>query len=574
MDELEHYFAAGPLPGETPEQEQAQYEAWRDREFAAGREPEEPWEPEDPAPASAGRPQFGQGDEADVLPPGPVLAGLTDFAVLEVGRLSEDELVGVIQGTRRQIAREQYKQVLAVAEFGRRRQAAFEGARGRGVPPGSAPGGFPGEELAMELVVTRAEAGHLIDDAIDLTSRLPRTLAGMKTGQVDLDRAAWVAFYTRGLSEADAARVDEVLAAAAPELRVDQLARKAAALEKRLAPESVKARKERTRRDEQRVEARREVSGNASLSGREMDTADVMASKAYLDALAAQLRAGGVPGPLGSLRVAVLADLTQGRNPLDRLGPQATRLSPVSPDSAADPAPWPGWGTGLDDCEETDGDQAEGAAHHAPVPVPALVNLIVPAGTLLGWSSVPAQAGTWGLLDRDETRVVVTAAARHPRTRWCVTLTAPDGTAIAHGCARGQHASALSDLGPAPPGQLTELLRRLNVTFTPIARGSCGHACAEDHYTPSRALKHLVRARSATCDAPGCDAPAVYADLDHTVPWPEGPTDQCNLAPRCRTHHRAKQAPDWKVEQTEPGVSRWMLPSGRVHTTRPTKYDI
>jgi hypothetical protein len=49
--------------------------------------------------------------------------------------------------------------------------------------------------------------------------------------------------------------------------------------------------------------------------------------------------------------------------------------------------------------------------------------------------------------------------------------------------------------------------------------------------------------------------------------------DQCNLAPRCRTHHRAKQAPDWTVEQLAPGVTRWTLPSGRRHITTPTRHD-
>jgi hypothetical protein len=206
--------------------------------------------------------------------------------------------------------------------------------------------------------------------------------------------------------------------------------------------------------------------------------------------------------------------------------------------------------------------------------MPALINLIVPAGTLLGWSSAPAEAGTWGLLDRDETRTIVNAAAQHPRTRWCVTLTAPDGTAVAHACARGRHHMLLSDLAPQPPpAQLAELLRRLNLTFTPVANGTCDHAEAEEHYTPSRKLKHLIRARTATCDAPGCQAQALNTDLDHTIPWPEGPTEQCNLAPRCRTHHRAKQARDWRVEQSAPGVTRWTLPSGRTHTTTPTRYD-
>ena len=96
---------------------------------------------------------------------------------------------------------------------------------------------------------------------------------------------------------------------------------------------------------------------------------------------------------------------------------------------------------------------------------------------------------------------------------------------------------------------------------------------AEVGYVPSRKLRHLVRARTATCDAPGCGNAAFTADLDHTIPVPDGPTSQANLAPRCRTHHRAKQAPDWKVEQLAPGVTRWTLPSGRSHVIIPTRYD-
>lgn len=483
-------------------------------------------------------PRFWQEEAADMLPPSPLLARLTDTAILDLGSLSDNELIGVLQATRRQQAREQYKQVLVIAEFGRRRQAAFTDALARGIPAGCSPGGFPGEELASELAVTRAEAGHRIDDALDLTTRLPLTLAGMAAGEIDAERAGWIAMYTRSLDPADAAHADETLAAAAPDLREDQLARKAAALEMKLNPEAVKARKEHAKRDGQRVEARREASGNASLAGRELDTADVLASKAYLDAIAAKLRASGlVDGSLDRLRALALTDLTQGRDPLDRIKPG--------------PAPAP-----------------------SPAPVPAMINLIVPAGTLLGWSSAPAQAGAWGLLDRDEARAVAAAAAGHPATRWCMTLTGQDGTALAHGCARGHRPRLLDQLGPQPPPQqLAEFLRRLNLTVTPIAQCDCDHAHAEDGYVPSRKLRHLVRARRATCDAPGCQAQAMNADLDHTVHWPDGPTDQCNLAPRCRSHHRAKQAPDWNVEQPAPGVTRWTLPSGRVHVTTSTHYD-
>jgi hypothetical protein len=262
-----------------------------------------------------------------------------------------------------------------------------------------------------------------------------------------------------------------------------------------------------------------------------------------------------------------MADLTQGRDPLDRLTPQA------DPDSrherGADDAGRPGPRADGPDEPAHKSNPVPMPALINPVPMPALINLIVPAGTLLGWSSAPAEAGTWGLLDRDETRTIVNAAAQHPRTRWCVTLTAPDRTAVAHACARGRYPLLLSDLAPQPPpAQLAELLRRLNLTFTPVASGTCDHAEAEEHYTPSRKLKHLIRARTATCDAPGCQAQALNTDLDHTIPWPDGPTEQCNLAPRCRTHHRAKQAPDWRVEQSAPGVTRWTLPSGRTDQIR------
>jgi Domain of unknown function (DUF222) len=567
MGQHEKTSGSGPLPegaAASLDPEWDEYLAWRDREIAAGRDPEpETWVPGawddeapdrlDPEPTGPARPLFSQDGEGDLLPPAPVLAGLTEQAVGDLGRLSNSELIGVLRAAQRQIAREQYKQVLVTAEYGRRQQAAFEDAALAGIPVGCRPGGFPGEELAVELSVTPAEAGHRIDDALDLVSRLPMTLARMAVGQIDAERAAWIAMYTRSLNPADTAAADEILAEAAPGLRVEQLARKAAALEMRFCPEAVKARREHAKRGAQRVEARPEASGNASLAGRELDTADVMASKAYIDAVAAELRSSGlIAGTLDRLRALALIDLTQGRNPLERIKPTSAPIGPAD-SSLADP---PDEGSG------------------EPARLPALINLLVPADTLLGWSDAPAQASAWGLLDGAETRAVVRAAAHHPRTRWCVTLTGPDGTALAHACAAGQHRQLLTSLEPQPPpDQLAELLRRLRVIFTPVARGSCDHAAAEERYSPSRKLRHLVRARSATCDAPGCQAQASSADLDHTIPWPDGPTDQCNLATRCRTHHRAKQAPDWAVEQIAPGVARWTLPSGRTHVTTPTAHD-
>ena len=509
---------------------------------------------------------FGQDGAADVLPPGPVLAALTAGQVARAESLNDDELTGALQAARRQANLDDYLQTVLIAEFARRRQAQFAAAQAAGQPAGCRDGEFPGEELAMELMETAAHTGLRIDTAVELTTRLPRTLAGMAAGSIDLGRAMTIAARTLILSDGDAAYADEVLAAAAPDKRPDQLERKAAALEMKLAADAVRARKEQARRLDQRVEVRREDSGNASLSGRELATADVVSSNAYINEIAARLRASGlIEGTIGQLRALTLTDLTQGRNPLDRIKPPpapadgpAPGPEPAAPSRGPKPGPAaPGYDTGPG----------------TPAPLPALINVLVPASTLLGPGTAPAQAAGWGLFDSEETRALVKAASRHPRTRWCVTVTGADGTAVAHGCAAGQH--PWSENGPGPPGPpLLDLLRRLSVTLSPVARDTCDHAAAENRYTPSRRLRHLLRARQQTCTAPGCNAQAVHCDIDHTVPYPDGPTCACNLNPKCRRHHRTKQAPGWTVTQAAPDTAAWTTPAGRTHTTGATSYDV
>ena len=51
---------------------------------------------------------------------------------------------------------------------------------------------------------------------------------------------------------------------------------------------------------------------------------------------------------------------------------------------------------------------------------------------------MPGEAGR-DIIDPQTLREMMQAASRHPATRWCVTLVGEDGTAVAHGCARGRH---------------------------------------------------------------------------------------------------------------------------------------
>ena len=215
------------------------------------------------------------------------------------------------------------------------------------------------------------------------------------------------------------------------------------------------------------------------------------------------------------------------------------------------------------------------------------MNITVPWSTVLGKSEIPADVGGLGLVDAETAQDLMTAAARHPATRWCVTALNPDGTAAAHGCVSGRPPPPGSG-GNGPPGSgrhgppgrpdaiyrpTPDYLHRLKITFYPVIRGPCDHGQAEDTYRPSRKLQHLVRVRNARCTAPGCGRPAARCDLDHTRPWHLGGiTCPCDLAPLCRHHHRCKQAEGWWLEQPEPGVLSWRSPAGRSYGTTPTQY--
>ena len=87
-------------------------------------------------------------------------------------------------------------------------------------------------------------------------------------------------------------------------------------------------------------------------------------------------------------------------------------------------------------------------------------------------------------------------------------------------------------------------------------------------YRPSTALARFVRTRDTTCCFPGCDRPAVYCDLDHTIPYTAGGlTHPGNLKCLCRKHHLLKTfwvgRGGWSDEQLPDGTIVWTTPTGR-----------
>jgi hypothetical protein len=96
-----------------------------------------------------------------------------------------------------------------------------------------------------------------------------------------------------------------------------------------------------------------------------------------------------------------------------------------------------------------------------------------------------------------------------------------------------------------------------------------GDAPSEPQYVPSRKLADFVRCRDMTCRFPGCDEPAYRCDLDHTIPYPVGPTCASNLACLCRKHHLLKTFCGWIDRQLPDGTVIWTAPGGQRYTTCP-----
>jgi len=88
-------------------------------------------------------------------------------------------------------------------------------------------------------------------------------------------------------------------------------------------------------------------------------------------------------------------------------------------------------------------------------------------------------------------------------------------------------------------------------------------------YRPTRAIIDHVRAVDGICRGPGCEIPARQCDLDHDIPWPDGPTDSDNLTAKHRAHHRVRTVGWWGVERDTEATLTWRTAAGRKYVTYP-----
>lgn len=117
---------------------------------------------------------------------------------------------------------------------------------------------------------------------------------------------------------------------------------------------------------------------------------------------------------------------------------------------------------------------------------------------------------------------------------------------------------------------LAELMRTGAVTFEPLPVPRKEPLAG---YEFSGRTRRFIQCRDLKCRFPGCNRPAQYADIDHTVPWPRGRTHASNGKLYCREHHLCKTfrgGPNgWRDEQLPDGTIVFTAPTGHSYTTKP-----
>jgi len=537
------------------------------------------------APSGSGS-GFASGGILDRCPPGTSLARLTAAATRDdhLADLDDDELIGVLRAWRRLESWSNAGLLKTIAELARRRPAD----RTPPAPRGSFPeqlSEFIADELAAALTLSGRMAGTYLDLSLDLAIRLPGTARALHEGTIDHLKARLIAEATRVLTDDHAQEVEARILPRAGGQTLGQLRAAVARAVLAVDPQAAIRRREEAQKDP-RVSRWQEDAGTAALAGFGLPPAEVLEADQRITARALALREAGLPGSLEELRARSYLDALLGQDstppttpdqpPVPRAPEQP--LAPTIPDQSPaptvpDPPPAP---------KRADRPPAPGATPIQPEPsppirpepsppntprsanrrLPARVNLTVPLLSHLGLTDEPGHVAGFGPVDPVLARQLTTLAATDPASRFCITLTGPDGRAIGHGCIPGRPPD------PTRPGSPP-----LTVTLTPLAQDACTHAHQEPGYQPSRNLQHLIRARTTTCSAPGCQRPAARCDLDHTKPYDQGGlTCECNLAPLCRHHHRCKQSQGWRLDQPEPGIMRWTTPAGRRYLTTPDAY--
>jgi hypothetical protein len=579
---------------------------------------------------------FSAGGPLEGSPGCTALMGFADEAAGtddRYGGCDDDELVGAICAWDRVEAHAAARKHAAVAELARRRPEEGCDLQSDARMP-LVWDEFVPAELGWALAESRWAAENILGLAYELQVKLPGTAAAFRSGRLRQGKVEIIARAAGLLDAAETRAVEALVLDRAAKLTPGGLRAAVAKAVMQVAPDKARKRREEAARDA-RVERWAEDSGRAALAGRELPPAEVLAADQRITWWAGQLKAAGLEGDMDVLRARAYLDILLGMDsrpspapggpdgqqiPADAgpagsgdLGPRETGpgdADPGRPDAGRDGRKDPG-----DAGPGTPGGSppwAAGGPGGLPPGFVGRVNLTVPLTTTLGLADRPGEIPGIGPIDPALARDLATAAARNPRTTWCITVTDQHGHAIGHGCARPEPPSAAARRrkpgppdgrdppggpastggpgftftacgGPGPPGGYgTWRLATgaagqpdLIIALEPITTEPCDHRHEAKGHDPGVLLRHLTQVRYANCTAPGCRRPAARCDFEHDIPYEAGGrTCICNGDPKCRHDHRLKQHPRWHADRLPDGAIRWTTPAGRHYTTEPTRYPI
>ena len=223
----------------------------------------------------------------------------------------------------------------------------------------------------------------------------------------------------------------------------------------------------------------------------------------------------------------------------------------------------------------------------------ARVNVTVPALTLLGRTSTPAQSDRAASRIFDPSHSVnrnghhVSAGANGASTSGDIEHFEPaaaEPTATAERTATAEPIVAVlpsSAIGPAVLDGYGPIDRLTALTLTKDAPGfrrvitdpMTGSVLSygRTRYRPPADLDDLVRLARSECSFPVDCSSSATADLDHTIAWNEGGvTGFGNLSPLCSSHHKVKHHTEWKIEQSPDGTITWTSPAGFEYLVPPS----
>ncbi len=130
----------------------------------------------------------------------------------------------------------------------------------------------------------------------------------------------------------------------------------------------------------------------------------------------------------------------------------------------------------------------------------------------------------------------------------------------------GDHPGYLPGFGVLP----AESVRDLAAAGATVKRVKLPGDAPATGYRPTPTQASFVRWRDLTCRFPGCDEPPEACDIDHSKPYPYGPTHPSNNKLYCRSHHLLKTfyaGFGWTDQQFPDGTVVWTAPTGHTYRT-------